>query len=159
MTDFELAIAIHVLSIVWWIGGVAFVTTVLLPDMRRRNSADEALALFETVEHRFGHQARAMTLLAGATGFYMVWRLDLWPTLATLAYWWLDAMIGVWLIFTVLLFIAEPVFLRRWLRARAREAPDSTLALLQRLHWVLLVLSLVTIFGAVAGGHGLLFFG
>jgi hypothetical protein len=31
--------------------------------------------------------------------------------------------------------------------------------LLQRLHWVLLMLSLITIFGAVAGSHGVSIFG
>jgi hypothetical protein len=33
------------------------------------------------------------------------------------------------------------------------------MALVQRLHWVMLTLSLITIAGAVAGSHGMLFFG
>ena len=35
MDDFILARAVHVLSVLLWIGGVAFVTTVLLPAVRR----------------------------------------------------------------------------------------------------------------------------
>jgi hypothetical protein len=51
------------------------------------------------------------------------------------------------------------LFLDRWLQVRAQRAPDSTFMLLQRLHWVLLMLSLITIFGAVAGSHGVSIFG
>ena len=159
MIDFDLAIAIHVLAVVLWIGGVAMVTTVVLPAVRRFKSAAERLAFFDAIERRFARQARATTVLAGASGFYMVQRLRLWPEFFTLAYWWLDAMVLTWLLFTAMLFIAEPLFLHRWLAARAQRAPGDTFALVQRLHWVLLVLSLITIFGAVAGSHGLSFVG
>ena len=67
-------------------------------------------------------------------------------------------MVAVWLLFTLVLFILEPLFLDRWFEARARRAPESAFALLQRFHWLLLLLSLVTIIGAVAGSHGLFLF-
>ena len=71
----------------------------------------------------------------------------------------MHAMVGVWLLFSLILFIAEPVFLRRWFLARGKAAPDSTFRLIQWLHWVLLSLSILTILGAVAGSHGFLLFG
>ncbi len=159
MADVTIALAIHVLAVVLWIGGVAMVTTVLLPAVGRFKSAEERIAFFETIERRFAWQARGTTVLAGASGFYMMDRLNLWREMLTAENWWLGAMVAVWLLFTVMLFIAEPLFLDRWFAARARRAPESTFALLQRFHWVLLMLSLVTIFGAVAGSHGLSFFG
>jgi uncharacterized membrane protein len=159
MNDVTIALALHVLAVVLWIGGVAMVTTVLLPAVRRFKSAEDRIAFFETIERRFAWQARATTLLAGASGFYMMYRLNLWPEFLTIDYWWLGAMALVWLLFTLLPFVAEPLFLDRWFKTRARRAPESTFALIQRLHWILLTLSLVTIFGAVAGAHGLSFFG
>ena len=57
--------------------------------------------------------ARAATLLAAASGFYMVDRLGLWANFLLATYWWLDAMVLVWLLFTLLLFVAEPLFLER----------------------------------------------
>jgi uncharacterized membrane protein len=39
--DVTLARAIHVIAVVFWIGGVAMVTTVLLPAVRRFKSSDE----------------------------------------------------------------------------------------------------------------------
>jgi uncharacterized membrane protein len=159
MDDVAIALAIHVLAVVLWIGGVAMVTTVLLPAVRSFKSAEERIDFFETIERRFAWQARGTTLIAGASGFYMAYRLNLWSAFLTIDGWWLDAMVVVWLLFTVMLFVAEPLFLDRWFETRARRAPESTFALLQRLHWVLLILSLATILGAVAGSHGLALFG
>jgi hypothetical protein len=67
-------------------------------------------------------------------------------------------MVGVWLLFSLLLFIAEPLFLHRWILVRARAAPQSTFRMVQWLHWALLSLSMLTILGAVAGSHGALLF-
>jgi uncharacterized membrane protein len=157
MDDFAVALALHVLAIVLWIGGVAMVTTVLLPAVRQFKSVEERIAFFDKIERRFAWQARGTTLLAGASGFYMVHRLNLWSALPSIEYWWLTAMILIWLLFTLMLFVAEPLFLSRSFETRARRAPERTFALVQRLHWVLLTLSLVTIVGAVAGIHGLSF--
>jgi len=63
----------------------------------------------------------------------------------------------VWSIFTVMLFVAEPLFLHRVLLERAERDPEGTFRRIQRMHWVLLTLSLVTVVGAVAGAHGWLF--
>ena len=57
---------LHVLGVVLWIGGVAFVTTVLLPSVRRLKSPAERVAFFEAIEGRFAWQARVTTVLVGA---------------------------------------------------------------------------------------------
>jgi uncharacterized membrane protein len=156
MDDVTIARVVHVLAVVLWIGGVAMVATVLLPAVRRFKSADEQVAFFAAVEARFGRQARATTLLAGASGLYMVYRLDAWDRFASAEYWWMHAMVVVWLLFTLILFVAEPLLLHRWFIARAAIAPAATLRLVQRLHWLLLALSLIAVAGAVAGSHGLI---
>ena len=145
---------VHVLGVVLWIGGVAMVTTVLLPATLRFKDPAEQVAFFEAVEHRFAVQARYTTLLTGLSGLYLLYGLDAWHWFALPGYWWLHAMVLVWLLFTVMLFVLEPLFLHRWFQQRARRAPVSTFRLIQRLHWVLLSLSLLTIAGAVAGAHG-----
>ena len=159
MDDVTLARAIHVLAVVLWIGGVALVTTVLLPAVRRFKSPEERIFFFESVEQSFAFQSRVTTVVAGLSGLYIIYRLDLWGRFASIEFWWMHAMVGVWLLFSLILFIAEPVLLRRWFLARAKAAPDSTFRLIQWLHWVLLSLSILTILGAVAGSHGFLLFG
>lgn len=123
----------------------------------RCQCSKQRTAFFEMIERRFAWQARGTTLLAGASGFYMAYRLNLWSGFFTTENWWLNAMVALWLLFTSVLFIIEPLFLNRWFEACARHAPESTFALLQRFHRILLLLSLVTIVGAVAGSHGLSF--
>jgi uncharacterized membrane protein len=157
--DLTLARALHVLAVILWIGGVAFVTTVLLPAVRDLHGPTERVAFFETVERRFGRQARVTTALAGLSGFYMVVRFDLWDRFLSVEYWWMDAMAAVWLLFTLMLFVAEPLFLDRWLLARAKARPEATFRLIERLHWILLGLSLITLIGAVLGSHGVLLIG
>jgi uncharacterized membrane protein len=157
MDDLAIARVLHVLGVVIWIGGVGMVTAVVLP--AKYASAEDRLRVFEAVERRFAWIARAMTLLVGFSGLYMIWKLNLWDRFSYLPYWWMHAMVCVWAIFTFLLFVAEPLFLHRRFAQQARSAPEVSFRLAQRLHWILLLASLITIAGAVAGAHGLLLFG
>lgn len=159
MDDIAIARAIHVVAVVFWIGGVAMVTTVLVPAIRRLKTPDERIAFFDAVERRFARQARLMVLLVGLSGLYMIDRLDLWQRFQAIEYWWMHAMVCLWLLFAAMLFVAEPLFLHRRLAERAKIAPEATFALIERLHWVLLSLSIITVLGAVAGSHGMLLFG
>ena len=61
--DVTIARALHVLAVVLWIGGVAFVTTVLLPAVRNTQAPADQVVFFENVERRFSGQARFMTRL------------------------------------------------------------------------------------------------
>jgi uncharacterized membrane protein len=159
MDDVAIARAVHVLAVVLWMGGVAFVTTALLPSLRRSAHSPEWLASFDAIERRFAWQARVTTLLAGASGAYMLVRLDLWDRFLSASFWWMHAMVLVWLLFTLMLFVVEPLFLAHWLRKRVQVAPGAAFRLIERFHRWALLIGLVTIFGAVAGSHGFLFFG
>jgi len=128
------------------------VTTVILPIVRRGEK--ERLGLLEAVERRFVWQARVATLLVAASGFYMVGRLDLWSRFRTIEFWWMHAMVLLWMIFTFILFIAEPVMQRRKTRD-THVASSAGVAQMQWLHWVLLVLSAITVLAAVAGSQGM----
>jgi len=154
MDEFVLARVLHVLGVVFWIGGVAMVTTVLLPTVAKMKSVEERVEFFELLESRFARQARLTTLLVGVSGFYMVHILDAWSRFTELQYWWMHAMVLVWGVFTLMLFVLEPWVLHQWFASRARNKPVQTFALIQRLHWFLLSISLITIAGAVAGSHG-----
>jgi uncharacterized membrane protein len=152
--DIGIARALHVFGVVLWIGGVGFVTTVLLPAVRRMKAPAERVAFFEAVERAFAWQARGTTLLVGLSGFYMVYRWDLWDRFREPGFWWMHAMVFVWAVFTAMLFVLEPLFLHRWFLARAARRPEATFALIQRLHCVLLAISLIAVLGATAGSHG-----
>ena len=149
-----LARSLHVLGVVLWIGGVAFVTTVLLPSIRQLKTPAERVNFFEAIEGRFAWQARATTLLVGITGFYLAYAWNLWTRFADAGYWWMHLMVGIWVLFSVMLFAAEPLFLHRWFRESAARAPEQTFRRIELLHRILLLISLLAVFGAVSGSHG-----
>jgi uncharacterized membrane protein len=155
---FGLARALHVVGVVLWIGGVAFVTTTLIPSLRAMSNEDQRLALFEKLEGKFAFQARIVTLITGLTGFYMLEYMGAWDHYLQAQFWWIHMMTLIWLIFTVVLFVLEPLVLHRRFKMLALEDSGRAFKLLHNMHKFLLAISLLTIFVTVAGVHGLVFF-
>ena len=143
MAMFNILLAIHVLSLVRWIGGLFTVTTSLLP-LFNRLPADERIQWIQRFEGRFANQARIAVLLAGISGF---WMYALLPGEITHT-WWIGLMLLVWVVFAIMLFVAEP--LRLPAKLGVIHSPRKFLAV----HAVLLVLALVAIAGGVIGVRG-----
>ena len=155
--DVAVALALHVLAVTHWIGGLSFVTLIVLPLARSRSTSEDGFALFESVERRFAAQVRVSIPFAGATGLWMTYRMDLWGRFVDPHFWWMSAMFGLWLVFVLMVFVLEPLLHER-LQHRARLDPASTLRRIMRLHAFLLTLAALTVLGAVAGANGLNFF-
>lgn len=153
--DLTLARAIHVLAVAHWIGGVAFVTLVVLP-LARSLSGVEGLALFDAAERRFAAQVRVSIPLAGAAGFWMTYRGDLWSRFLDPSSWWMAAMFAVWTVFALVVFVVEPLFHDR-LQRRASANPSLALSRVTLMHRLLLTAAAATLAGAVAGAHGFSF--
>lgn len=151
---FIVARGLHVIGVVLWIGGVAFIATVLLPTLRKMPEAEQSLALFGAVEGRFKSQARFVTLATGLSGMFMLTWMHAWDRYLDPAFWWVHLMTFIWFIFTLVLFVLEPFFLSRKIHDHARRNPEKALRVVHRLLSVLLMLSLIAILGAVAAVHG-----
>ena len=157
MNNFDyliLARTLHVIGVVTWIGGVAFVTTVLIPSLKKVTDTSNRLELFEQLEGKFSLQARIATLVTGISGYYMLEFLNAWDRYQHLQFWWMHLMTFIWAVFTIVLFVLEPLFLHRWFREQATKDSDNAFAWLHRMHKVLLTLSILAVAGAVAGSHG-----
>lgn len=154
MDDIAFAKALHVASIVVWIGGVTMATVIILPALRKGELGKDWPKVFHAIESRFIWLARAMALIVGATGFYMIEKLDLWPRFSSAHFWWMHAMLGLWIVFMAVLFVGEPLILRKRFHHWAETDPKKAFAALQRGHVVLVTLALLTILGAVAGAQG-----
>lgn len=154
MSDFVFARILHVVGVVLWIGGVAFVTTVLIPSLRQLKEADQRLVWFERLEKRFALQARIITLITGVSGFYMLESLNAWDRYFSIEYWWVHLMTFVWGIFTLVLFVLEPLVLHKFFHKQATANSTKAFTVLHRMHWILLSISTLAIVGAVAGSRG-----
>ena len=151
----SLARAIHIVAVVGWIGGVSLVTTVLLPALKRKPPG-AWLHDFDEIESRFAAQARIAVLLVLLSGLYMLYTYDLWDRFAEARYWWMHLMVGIWLIFAGMLFVIEPLTMRHKSRGQRRDwLARASLSRLLWMHRLLLALSLIAIFAAVGGSHGL----
>ncbi|MBL4630353.1 MAG: hypothetical protein JKY14_04070 [Paraglaciecola sp.] len=151
---FILARTIHVVCVVLWIGGLAFVTTVLIPALIKFEDDNLRIELFEKLENRFAFQAKIITLITGVSGLYLIYALDAWSRYQHLSYWWMHLMTLIWFVFSVVLFILEPLFLHRVFKQKTDKHGVVAFIWMHRLHVVLLSLSLTAVLGAVAGSHG-----
>ncbi|MCF6204751.1 MAG: hypothetical protein L3J59_13965 [Methylococcaceae bacterium] len=148
-----LARAIHVIGVVIWIGGVAFVTTVLVPSLKKITDKNNRLELFEQLEGTFAFQTRFVTLMTGASGYFMIDYMHAWDRYQQVQFWWMHLMTLVWGTFTLVLFVLEPLVLHHWFKEQAIKDSDIAFAWLHRMHKVLLSLSLLVVLGA----HGFQF--
>ncbi len=154
--DLAIARIIHVLCVVHWIGGVAAVTTIVLPNAQRLSDPNAAIAVFESFERRFAWQARISVALTGASGIYMLWRLVAWDRFESLSFWWLHLMVALWILFMLMLFVLEPLGIDRLFRSYALREKNQAFALMTRLHWTALLIATLTIGAGVLGAHGYL---
>jgi uncharacterized membrane protein len=152
--DLGLARAVHVLALVHWIGGVAVVTTIVLPGVRRLPNGKDAVAAFEAFERRFAFQARISILLVGLSGAYMLMKLDAWNRFQYASFWWLHLMVAVWVLFALMVYVLEPFVIHRFFQEFALQNKDRAFAVATGLHAAALIISAFTIAAAVLGAHG-----
>jgi len=65
LSEFAVAILVHVLAMVLWVGGVGMVTTVVIPIVRRLPADANTVGMFEAMQKRFAWKAMFMVLMAG----------------------------------------------------------------------------------------------
>ena len=63
-------------------------------------------------------------------------------------------MLFIYLVFTVVIFVLEPLVLHKWFEEQASTNPQRVLGLVFKAHIVLITLSFLTIAAAVIGVHG-----
>ncbi|HJO35458.1 MAG: hypothetical protein SV108_04150 [Pseudomonadota bacterium] len=154
MLALTLARTVHVLALVHWLGGVAMVTLVILPGILRGEAPARQYIAFAAVEARFAPQARVSVALAGLSGLYLLWQLGGPARLLLISQWWLQAMVLLWLVFALLLFVLEPLWLHRILARRAALDPAGTCRRLLTVHRVLLAAGAFTLGAGMLGAHG-----
>ena len=130
------------------------VTTVIIPAIKNLKSKEEQIRTFEKIEGKFAFQAKITTLITGLTGFYMLYELDAWDRYLDFKFWWVHAMTLIWVLFTLVLYVLEPLILHKLFKEYVEKNPSKTFSFIHKIHWFLLLLSLLTTAGVVAGSHG-----
>ncbi len=150
---FPILIAIHVLGVVIWIGGVAFVTMIVFPMLLRMEGSLEKTILFQGIEHRFAKIAKISVAVVGITGTWMLRATGEWKTLFSAAGIGPTLMLIVWT-FYVLVLLFEARLFKVLFSAKAQQETSTIFFRLSVFHWVVLGLSLLAVSVGVWAGHG-----
>lgn len=154
MIDVGIALAFHILGVAWWIGGLAFVTCVLLPILRSGTMGNIQDG-FHLIESRFAPQVKVAVIVVGVTGLYMLYRFNAWSWLLNPHTWWIPAMLLYWAWFVLMLFVLGPAGLLKKIMKGSGGQEEKAWQRLHRVHGVLLVIGLIIIFGVLSGRYGL----
>ena len=138
---------LHLLSIVIWIGGVAFVTAIVFPVLGRMEDSMVKVSFFMGFEKRFQLLAKIFMIIAGVTGILLFWQRGAFASLARDETVLLGYKFFVWLIYAILLFGAEKRLMRTLVSQKT--PPEKAFKRLSIFHWVVLILSLIAIVAGI----------
>lgn len=144
---------VHVLSIVIWIGGVAFVTMTVFPMILRMESSLEKTLFFQGIEHRFARVAKACVIIVGITGALLLHLTGEWKILFSLKGISPTLTLIVW-VFYVLILLFEAKLFKAIFKGNRQQDTSKIFYRLTIFHWVILVLSLSAVAIGVFSAHG-----
>lgn len=157
---FALMHIIHLLAVIIWIGGLAFITMLVLPMIIKMPEPLQKVLFFQRIERKFAPLARVYNLIVGISGFVMIftagWHRMMFSREGIL----ILVMTVVWFFWAVMLFGLEPVIIKKLLERLSKSGQpmeiETIFARMQKLHWVLLAISLVAVTAGAAFAHGFL---
>lgn len=150
---YPLLTAVHVLSIVLWIGGVAFVTIIIFPLIQKMDSSFEQVMMFQRVEHRFARHVRYYLAVSGVTGLWMLYLAGSWNAIFSLRGLGITLMLFAWTFYLLVLIFEKRIF-KKIFGKPAEFDSKKVFRALGLFHWVILALSFAAIFAGVWQGHG-----
>ena len=144
--EIVIATMLHIMSVVVWIGGVTFVTLITFPMILRMDKSLEMVMMFQGTEHRFVKIAKAMVILAGLSGFYLLYEKGLSTPVII--------MIVIWSVYASLIFGLEKIIFAK-LFGKPEDQTDTKkiFKILQIFHWIVLGLSFLAIGAGVYEAH------
>lgn len=145
--------AVHVLGVVIWIGGVAFVTMIVFPMITRMEDSFEKVLFFQGLEHRFARIAKNSVAVVGITGCWLLYITGEWRILFSMAGIGPTLMTVVWTFYLFVLLFEGKIF-RMIFGGKTQQDAVKVFSLLSRFHWVVLGLSLLAVGVGVWAGHG-----
>ena len=155
---FTVMLIIHVLAVILWIGGLAFVTILIFPSLYKMQEALQKVLFFQRIEHRFAPLARIYSATVGITGIVMLVHTGWYKLLFTGEGLFLTIMFLIWVFWIVMLFGLEPLVIKKMLESMAKSGDkmeiDSVFKRMNVMHWVLLFVSMVAAASGIMFAHG-----
>ena len=161
MFFFNLMHVVHIIAVILWIGGLAFITTLIFPIIIKTADPIAKVMLFQKIEHRFSRMAKIYNLLTGATGIIMVFYMGWQDAIFSRHGMSLLLMIAIWVFWFVMLVGLEPLVIRKMLDRMMKHSADmdidAVFSRMNKMHWVLLVVSLIAVASGACFAHSSFF--
>jgi uncharacterized membrane protein len=155
---FSIMHIIHILGVILWIGGLGFITIIVFPAILKTTDPLQKVLQFQRIEHRFAPLARVYNLIVGISGFTMLGVTGWHSVLFTRQGAPLLFMLVIWVFWAVMLFGLEPLIIKKMLDRMANSGQemdiDGIFARMNRLHWILLIISLAAAAAGAVFTHG-----
>ncbi len=152
---------IHLVAVIFWIGGLTFITTMIFPIIIKTEDPIAKVLLFRKIEHRFAKRARIYNLITGASGLIMVFYMGWQDTIFTGHGLSLLLMALIWVLWFVMLFGLEPLVIKKMLgRMLDKDSNvdiDAVFRRMNKMHWILLVISIIAVASGACFAHSSLF--
>lgn len=143
----ESLLYLHVLSVVIWIGGVAFVTVIIFPVLTRIEDSIAKVSFFMGFEKRFQLLAKILVIVVGLTGVILFLNRGGFKSLASEESILLGYKFIIWLFYFVLLFGGEKRLMSTLVSPET--SPEKAFKRLSLFHWGVLILSLIAIIAGI----------
>ena len=157
---FTLIHIIHLLTVIIWIGGLSFITIIVIPMLIRWDDPLQKAITFQSIEHRFAPIARVYNIITGVTGFVMVYLTGWHKLYFTARGLPLLIMTIIWLIWFVMLFGLEPLIVKKMLdrmvKSGVKMEIEAVFTRMNTMHWVLLTISLAASVAGIVFAHSYL---
>ena len=138
---------LHVLSVVIWIGGVAFVTAIVFPVLGRMEDSIAKVSFFIGFEKRFQLLAKILVIIVGATGILLFLQRGAFASLTGDETALLGYKFFIWLFYLVLLFGAEKRLMATLISPKTTL--EKAFKRISVFHWVALILSLIAVVSGI----------
>lgn len=148
----SLLTVLHVVTVVLWIGGVAFVTVIIFPMLLKMEDSLEKALMFQRIEGRFARHARIYVILTGISGFALLYLTGRFGDLFTRYGVGITVMLLVWIVYGLVLTFERRIF-RILFEGPEKMDPEKVFSRLSAFHWVVLALSLLAVAAGVWEGH------
>ncbi|MEO5361294.1 MAG: hypothetical protein H7843_12755 [Nitrospirota bacterium] len=145
-------IAVHIVSVVVWIGGVVFVTIVVFPIIMRMEDSMEKVMFFQGTERRFASIAKVSVVVAGVTGVLLLQLEQRWGELFTWAGIGPTVMLLLWAMFVFILLFESSIF-NFLFGGTAQHDTKKIFRILTTAHWVVMLVSLMVIAIGIYANH------
>lgn len=95
---------IHINGTLLWIAAIAVITIGPIRNCKKQRKDSQGQS-----EARIFIMLLIATVLAGSTGLFFLYELEIWNQVPGGGFWWIHSMVLAWILFSLVFFLVDPL--------------------------------------------------